>query len=106
VRQEALAQCLSARQAVVALHRRRDHVSVEDPLGGVDCRQLELLLRPEVRVEAALAHPDRPGEAADREPVDALDGREASGGVEDRAPAALAVGAAAAFGCGLERHHR
>ena len=26
--------------------------------------------------------------------------------VEDRAPAALSVGPAPAFGCGLERHHR
>ena len=35
----------------------------------------------------------RPGEVADREPVDPLDGRKASGGVEDRVARALAIGA-------------
>ena len=44
---------------------------VEDVLGGVDGRELKLLLRAEMGVEAALAHPDLVGELPDREPVDA-----------------------------------
>ena len=46
-----------------------------------------------MREEAALAHPDGLGQPADREPVEALDGRELRGLVEDRAAAPLAVAA-------------
>jgi hypothetical protein len=47
-----------------------------------------------VRVEPALAHPDLVGQAADRE---ALDGGQASGGVDDQLIAPLAVGAGTSF---------
>ena len=56
----------------------------EERARGVDRRELELLLGAEVGEEAALAHPDRVGQAADREAVDALDRGEPGGLVEDR----------------------
>ena len=101
--EEALAQRLDPGEAVVGGHRGLDDVGVEDLLGEVDRRELQLLLGTEVGVEPALAHPDGLRKPADREPVDALDGREAGGSVEDRLPASLAVGAAAALAgrCGL-----
>ena len=58
---------------------------------GFDRRDLELLLGAEVGEEAALAHPHRPCQPADREPIDALDRGELSGFTQDRLPAALPV---------------
>src|SRR5690348_7760787 len=45
--------------------------------------------------QAALAHADLVGEAGDGEALDALDGREPTGGVEDRLAAAFTVAARA-----------
>ena len=95
MRQEALAERLHPSETVVGPHRRPDHVGLEHLLGGGDGGELQLLLGPEVRIEAALAHAARMGEASDRKPVDALDGRQAGGSREDRPSAALAVGAPA-----------
>ena len=53
-------------------------------LGGLDGRELELLLGPEVGEQAALAHPDRVCESADREAVDALDRGQSRCLAEDR----------------------
>ena len=70
-----------------ARRRGRGHLVGEHRARGVDGGELQLLLRAEVREEAALAHADGLGEAADREPVDALDRRQARGLVEDRVSA-------------------
>ena len=51
--------------------------------------------------QAALAHPHRVGQPADREPVDALDGGQLCGLAQDRVAAAFTVAAALAD-CGLE----
>ena len=93
MRQEPLAERLHAGEAIAGLQGWVDDVGVEDLLGGVDGRELKLLLRTEVGVEAALAHAGGLGEVSDRESLDAFDGRQAGGGVEDGAPAPLAVGA-------------
>jgi len=73
--------------------RRLEHLRREDGLGGLDGRELELLLRAEVGEEAALAHADRVCKACDREAAQPLHRREARRLVEDRGPAALAVAA-------------
>ena len=70
-----------------------DHLLGEQRTGRLDGGQLELLLGAEVREEAALAHPDRLGQAADREAAEALDRRELRGFTEDRVTAAAAVAA-------------
>ena len=84
---------LDARELVV-------DVALVDLLGRVDGRELELLLRPEVRVQAALAHADLVGEARDREVADALHRRQPRRRLEDVAPGPLPVAARA-----LERLH-
>ena len=53
-----------------------DHLGDEHRAGRLDGRELELLLRAEVGEEPALAHPDRVGQPADREPGDPLDRRQ------------------------------
>ena len=83
-------------------HPGLDDLGVEEPGSGVDRRQLELLLGLEVRVEAALAHTDPVGQAADREAVDPLDRGQPGRCVEDRVPRALAV--RAGLSCGLCVH--
>ena len=55
--------------------------------------QLEVLLRAEVGVDAALAHVERAGEVADREALEAVDGGERHGFAHDRFASAFAVGA-------------
>src|SRR5215207_295662 len=82
--------------------------------GGRDRRQLQLLLGAEMGEEAALAHPQLGREAADRQPLQALDGGEVDGAVENRRPRllALAGGAGLAFDRGghllrvQEKHER
>ena len=87
-----------------ALGRPRglDHLADEDLARRVDRRQLQLLLRAEVRIEAALRHARVLGQAADRKTVEAFDGGELRGRVEDRRAAALAV-RAPSFRGGLGR---
>ena len=68
-----------------------DDELVEQGRRRIDGRKLQLLLRPEMRKEPALAHPDRLCKPADREPADALNCRELSGFAEDRLATPLAV---------------
>ena len=75
--------------------RRFDDLGVEDPSRFVDGRELELLLRAEVGVDAALAHVERAGEVADREALEPVDGRERHGLAHDRLAGAFAVGSLA-----------
>ena len=70
--------------------------SVNRALGRLDRRQLQLLLGAEMGEQAALAHPHRVGQPADREPVDALDRGELCGLAQDRVAAAFTVAAALA----------
>ena len=71
--------------------RRRDHLGDEHRRRVVDGRELELLLRPEVGEEAALAHPGRFREPPDRERVEPLLGRERRRGVQDGLSGAFAL---------------
>ena len=75
-----------------------DDLGLEDPSGFVDGGELEILLRAEVGVDAALAHVERAGEVADREPFEAVEGRERHGLAHDRFAGALPVGALAFVG--------
>ena len=61
--------------------------------GFVHGGELEILLRAEVGVDAALAHVERAGEVADREAFEAVDGGERHGFAHDRFAGAFAVGA-------------
>src|SRR5205814_1676848 len=61
-----------AREALRRGSGRRDHLRDEESARVIDGRELQLLLRPEVREQAALAHPSRLGKAADRERVETL----------------------------------
>ena len=65
--------------------------------GLVDGRELELLLRAEVGVDAALAHVERVGEVPDREAFETVDGGERHRLAHDRLAGALAVGARLPF---------
>ena len=80
--------------------RGLDDVRVEDLPGGVHGRELQLFLGAEVRVEAALAHPDVGGEVADGDALEAVDRGEVRGRAQDRLAAALAVRARPALGRG------
>jgi hypothetical protein len=85
---------------------RTDHVVAKDLGGVVDRGELQLLLRPKVGVETALAHADVLGQASDREPLEPLDRGEAGGRVEDLATAAEPVSAGLAGGSlPLRRRH-
>ena len=81
-----------ARRAVGRAQRRLDHRGAEALGGGGDRRQLQLLLGAEVGEEAALAHPQLGGEAADRQPLQPLDRGEVDGAVEDRGAGLGALG--------------
>ena len=63
---------------------RRDDLCVEQRDGRVHRGKLQVLLGAEVREQPALAHPGRLGQAAEGEAVDALDGRQTGGRLEDR----------------------
>ena len=71
---------------------RIDHLDLKDPRCFLHGRELELLFRAEVRVDAALAHLDRVGELADREPFETLDSRERNRFADDRSPGTDAIG--------------
>ena len=71
--------------------RRLDDLGSEDPLRFVHGRELEILLRAEVGVDAALAHAQTVREIADREPLEAVDGCQGNGLADDRFSPALAV---------------
>src|SRR5207253_6149626 len=66
VRKEGIAERPQTLERIRDAGRRLEDLSVEDLLRGVEGRELKLLLRAEVRVQAALAHPDVGGEVADR----------------------------------------
>ena len=82
--QVALPHRPQARGAVRGAQGRLDHRRAEALRGGADRRQLQLLLGAEVGEEAALAHPQLGGEAADRQPLQALGRGEVDRAVEDR----------------------
>ena len=73
--------------------RRFDDLGLEDPSRFVHGGELELLLRAEVGVDAALAHVERAGEVADREAFESVEGRERHGFAHDRFAGAFSVGA-------------
>ena len=73
--------------------RRFDDLGVEDPPGFVHGGELELLLRAEVGVDAALAHAEGAGEVADRQAFEAVDRRERHRLPHDRVAGAFTVGA-------------
>ena len=68
-----------------------DDLDLEDASGLVHGRELQLLLRPEVGVEPALAHVQRGREVADREPFESLDRRERHGLAHDRVAGAGSI---------------
>ena len=74
-----------------------DDLGVEDPTCFVDGRQLEILLRAEVGVDAALAHVQGVGEVADREPFEAVERGQRDGFAHDRFAGALSVGTRFSF---------
>ena len=98
VAEEGFAERFEAGEGRSTASVGRDHVVAEDLGRGLDGGELQLLLGAEVGVEAALAHADVLGEAPDRESLEPFDGREAGGGVEDRAAAAQPVGTRLAGG--------
>ena len=84
VGEERLAERAEASDPGRPVERGIDDFGVEDRVGRLDRRELQLLLRPEVGEEAALAHPDRVGESPEREAFDALDRRQSRRRAEDR----------------------
>ena len=64
--------------------RRFDDLGVEDSPRFVHGRELELLLRTEVCVDAALAHAQGVGQVADRQAFEAVDRRQRHGLANDR----------------------
>ena len=82
---------------------RGDDLLLEDPLGLVDGRQLQLLLRSEVGVDAALAHLERRGQVADRQAFEAVEGRQRDGLTHDRFAGALPVEAPLPFGLHVDK---
>jgi hypothetical protein len=82
---------------------RGDDDAVEDLLGGVDRRQLEILLRVEVGVQPALAHADLAREPTDREAVESLGRGESGGGDQDRLARAITVRSLSARDLGRHR---
>jgi Thermophilic metalloprotease (M29) len=85
VAQEAVGQHPDALEPVRRARGGLDDELVEDRARRLDGRDLELLLRAEVREQAALAHSDLIREPAEREAFEALHRREARGLLEDRA---------------------
>ena len=95
VLQPVLEQRLEAGAAAGEVARGADDVVDEAPAGGVDRRQLQLLLGAEVGEQAALAHVQLGREAADRQALQALDGGEVGGRLEDRLAGRVAAAPAA-----------
>src|SRR5690242_57542 len=69
-----------------------EHLTLEDRGRRLDRRQLQFFLGLEVRVEAALAHPDLGGQVADRQAVQPLRGGQSRRGVQDGGATGLAFG--------------
>ena len=83
----------------------------EAPAGGVDRRQLQLLLGAEVGEQAALAHAQLGRQAPDRQALEPFDGGQVGGRLQDRLARAVAAPAAAVglvdrLGVGLARASR
>ena len=74
---------------------RCDDLVEEDLARRLHSRDLQVDLRAEVREQAALADAQLLGEPSDREPLEALGGRDLDGVVEDGLARAVAPGAAA-----------
>src|SRR4029077_16011977 len=56
--------------------RRFDDLGLKDPFGLVPGRRLEVLLRPEVGIDAALSHVECAGEIADRQAFESVERRQ------------------------------
>src|SRR6516162_8921263 len=85
--EERLAERPHTTEAPGRLACRVQHVPLEDLGRRFDRRQLELLLRLEVGVEAALAHADVLGQLADGKSLQPPRGRQVGGRVQYGAPA-------------------
>jgi hypothetical protein len=72
--EERLAHCHELGQAGGSRESRLCDFLVEDPFCLLHRGQLEFLLGAEVRVQAALAHPDRRGQVPDRQALQTVDG--------------------------------
>ena len=90
VDQERLQPRAAAREAA----RGPDHVVDEPAAGGVDRRQLQLLLGAEVREQAALAHAQLGREPADGEALEPFDGGDVGRRLQDRLARGVAAPAA------------
>jgi hypothetical protein len=72
--EERLAQRRQLSQAGRSRKSRLHDLILEDPARLLHRRQLEFQLGAEMRVQAALAHPDRRGEVPDRQALQPVDG--------------------------------
>ena len=79
VRQERIAGGAQALGTLRSVDSRYEHLGDERLPRRRDRRQLQVLFRAEVRVEPALAHPDRRCEAADGKAFEPVDRRKARG---------------------------
>ena len=89
--EERVAHCEDLIEPGRGGERRFDDFGREDPLRFVHGGELKILFRAEVGVDTALAHVERVGEVADREPFEAVDRREGDGLADDRFARALTV---------------
>src|SRR5262249_35599674 len=94
VRQERIGQGPEPLRARVRPRRRLEHFTFKNRGRRLDRRQLEVFLGFEVRIEAALAHPDLGGQVADRQAVQSPHGRQLRGGVQNGGATGLAFGGA------------
>ncbi len=104
VGEECFAECAEASDPGRRVESGIDDLGLEDRVGGLDGRELQLLLGPEVREQAALAHPDRVCESSEREAFDALDRGQSRCLAEDRLAAPDAVAPRAPRRCGARPH--
>ena len=91
--EEGVAYCDELSESGAACECGFDDLGLEDPSRFVHGGELEILFRAEVGVDAALAHVERAGEVADREPFEAVERRERHGLAHDRFASAFSVGA-------------
>ena len=96
--EKRLAQRLEPRERGLDGLGRADDMRLEDLGRRLDGGELELLLRAEVGVHPALAHPDLGGQVAEGERLDPEGGRELGRGPQDRLTAADPVAADRAGG--------
>ncbi len=83
--------------------RGLDDLGSKDPFGFVDGGELQLLLRTEVGVDAALAHAERPGQVADRETFQSVQRRQRHRLAHDRLSSAFPIGAQLPFNGHLDK---